>query len=103
MEEPFIFRVTAEEVQLLGRRLQAGDQIAVYPGRGVIPVLDCPPNYGAVLGAAVAGDLELISPHQQLDALAAAVGLEPSSPALSRHRYPRRRQPRQVSYLRPLP
>src|ERR1041384_5232945 len=45
MDEPFIFRVTAEEVQLLGRRLQAGDQIAVYPRRGVLPVLDCPPPH----------------------------------------------------------
>lgn len=78
--EPFILAV-AQPIRLCGRLLAPGDRVTVYPGFGVYPLLDVPPNYGAVLGALASGALEPLSPSLSVDQFAAAVGLETPSPS----------------------
>lgn len=76
MEPPFLFRAT-EHFRLCGRVLAPDDEVAIYPGYGIYPILNVPPNYGAVAGALGEGSLVSTTRHLSPDAFAAAVGLDP--------------------------
>lgn len=78
--EPFVFRATRIQDHL---GLWPGDEIVVEPGHPSPVVLTrrLPANYGAILEAAEAGALQLLTPNRHLDQLAAAVGLPASSPS----------------------
>ena len=80
--EPIVLRVT-RRVRVCGRLLHPEDRIAVYPGYGVYPILEAPPNYGAIAGAMADGALEPVTPSLSRHAFAAAVGLEARSPSLA--------------------
>ena len=83
-------------LEICGRRLRPGDSLLAYPGAGIRAVLDLAPNYGAVLGAAIEGPLELVTPSSDLPEFATAVGLE--SPAPSQR--PQRTSPRWGARIR---
>lgn len=78
--EPIVVRVT-RRTRILGRLLSSDDRIAIYPGHGIFPILDVPPNYGAIAGALDDGDLELVSPSLSVELFAQAVGLEARQPS----------------------
>lgn len=95
--DPFVF-VARRPVPELG--IQVGEVVVVEPGaqRPVTVERALPPNYGLLLLASEAGDLECITPAYHPDVLRAAVGLDQPSASASG---PRRRA-RRASHLRRL-
>ena len=89
MEPPFAFRARHRFI-LCGRELLPGDRVTVYPGFGVYPVLNVPPDYMAVAEAFGNDALEPITPSLSAASFAQAVGLEPVAAPGKRERRSRR-------------